>query len=212
MNKMLREFYTIQCKSCNELRAVRSRYTAKDALCFKCANAKKIKNYFRVCRICGDVKKVKSESNAQGTLCNSCRYHIKKENPIRYYHFCPICSSSKIVTGPNKSNYCIKHKEFVGIPNKYVFDFSTMQTVENTQVAKLKAKRGRRKTLIEKVKRIRIRKPKKNHIVGGIDGRQKVKLVKRELKQKANTNTDKEMIHEWLKKNQVRKLDVTSSY
>lgn len=204
---MLRERFIVQCKGCNELRTVASRYVAKDAFCIKCANAQKTINRFRVCKKCGDVKKTKTEAESLAVLCKKCRIEEKQSKPlVRYYHFCPICSSVNVVKGKNRSNFCVKHAKKANIHNKYTFDFSTMQTVETNSIlrAKVKYTRVRIKVIKEKVKRIR--KPKKTILKVGIDGRNKV-VLGRIKKEKKVERSDAELIAEFLLKHKVKQYN-----
>jgi len=138
--------YSCPCPTCGKLKYYASKVTKtnRKANCKECsAEARRVhldgkRLYDRVCKTCGDIAKV-TYKPTEDVECRKCsrlrvapklakkRYRDYKH--IRYWYFCPYCSSVKAVIGKRKTPLCgsCSRKRSKTKPIKGYYDLGAME-------------------------------------------------------------------------------------
>jgi len=167
--------------------------------------------HIRICKDCGDKKRV-DRSGVKSSRCMSCLikfrketnfYSRKKSTPkVRYWYFCPECSSVRAVQIKRASSYCRNCSRYYSKNPKryYSFDFKIMGF-------KIRIDTNNKMPKIEKTYKPRKRTHSKEAIA---KARDENRAYREEMEAKAKREakasqklTDDEMIKNFLKKNEV---------
>ena len=163
--------------------------------------------YLRVCPNCGDEKYVWDIPH-ENCLCKKCLQEKRKENRVKYFYFCPSCSSVRVLNKKRKTPHCQScNVRKTKITKKYFFDFEIM---------KCRTLYVNPKPLPKPKKVVKKAKPKKKSLSKNADYIDPIALAKvREVNRKhreevkkskkakiVHKKTDAELIAEFLKKNE----------
>ena len=165
--------------------------------------------YFRVCVKCGDEKWM-SFRPKKNAICSECaekemikRCMKKEDEKVKYWYFCPSCSSVRVLSDKRKSNYCItcSRKHSKTVKPYYFFDFDTLKvrtlTVNPKPLPKVKKKKIAKP---KKPRKSRTRSVSPEAIKKQIEvNRLHKEEVKKQEKKVVQRKSDAEMIAEFLK-------------